>query len=119
MTQKTKTGLLRIIKATIYSWEGIKAAWKNESAFRQEFCLLVILLPAGLFLGRNNIERALLILPLIIVMITELLNSAIEAIVDFVSPEYHQMAKQAKDMGSAAVFFSLAAVIITWALILI
>lgn len=119
MTQQKPTGLKRILKATGYSWAGIKSAWKNEAAFRQEIVLLAALIPIGLYLGRNNIEKAILILPLMLVIVTELLNSAIEAVVDRIGQEHHPLAGQAKDMGSAAVFFSLAAVIITWAIILI
>ncbi len=114
-----KTGLARIIKATEYSLAGIKAAWKHEAAFRQELFALTILLPLALFLGKNGIERALLISSIMIVIVTELLNSALEAVVDRVGFELHPLAKRAKDLGSAAVFVSIGIVIIVWALIVI
>ena len=119
MTPKKPTGLSRIIKATGYSLAGIKAAWKHEAAFRQELSALTVLLPLALFLGQNGVERAILILPLMIVIITELLNSGMEAVVDRIGLEYHPLAERAKDLGSAAVFVSIAMVIIIWALILI
>lgn len=119
MTEKKPSGISRIIKAAGYSLAGLKAAWEHEAAFRQEVIAMTILFPLGLLLGQNNMERALLILPLMIVIVTELINSAIEAVVDRIGPEHHLLSKRAKDMGSAAVFVSLAIVIITWALILI
>ncbi|MFH2093055.1 MAG: diacylglycerol kinase [Pseudomonadota bacterium] len=119
MPPQKPTGLIRVIKATGYSLAGIKAAFKHETAFRQELCVIVLLFPLGLFFGQTGVERALLIVPLMIVLVTELLNSAIEAIVDRVGSEYHALSKQAKDLGSAAVFISIATVIIVWTLILI
>ena len=119
MTEKKPSGISRIIKATGYSLEGIKAAWKHEAAFRQEMAAAAVLFPLGLWLGKNNIERALLILPLMMVLVTELINSAIEAVVDRTGTEHHPLSKRAKDLGSAAVFVSLALVVIIWALVLI
>lgn len=119
MSKQKPTGLTRIIKAAGYSRAGLQAAWKHEAAFRQELALLAVLFPLGLFLGKNGMERAILISSVMIVIVTELLNSAIEAAIDRIGPEYHPMAGQAKDMGSAAVFVSIVTVIIVWILILI
>jgi len=119
MTPEKTTGVVRIIKATEYSMAGIKAAWKHEAAFRQELALLAILMPLGFFLGQNNIEQALLISSPLIVILTELINSALETVVDRIGLEYNPLAKRIKDMGSAAVLVSIAIVIIIWVLILI
>lgn len=119
MSPVKPTGMTRIIKATGYSLAGIKAAWKHEAAFRQESLGVAIFLPLGLFLGQNGIERAMLAASLLMVMVTELLNSAVEAVVDRVGPEYHPLSERAKDLGSAAVFVSIALAVIVWALILI
>lgn len=118
MTEKKPTGLTRIIKATGYSWEGFKAAWTHEAAFRQEALALIVLAPLGLFLGENGLERALLIASVMGVVVTELINSAVEAVVDRIGPELHPLSKRAKDLGSAAVFVSIAIAVITWGLIL-
>lgn len=109
-----RTGIARIIAATGYSWKGFKQAWQNEAAFRQELVLAVLLLPAACWLGQDAKEIALLIGVCLIVLITELLNSAVEAIVDLASPVQHPLAGMAKDMGSAAVFVSLALVALVW-----
>lgn len=114
-----KEGFERIIDATGYSLKGIKHSWINESAFRQEVFLACILIPSAFFVGGSPAEIALLILCVFIVLITELLNSAIEAIVDKTSPEMHPLAGAAKDCGSAAVFFSLTATVIIWGVIFI
>ncbi len=108
------TGFQRIVKATGYSWQGFRAAWQNESAFRQECTLGLILLPLAFVIGQSMLEVAVLISMLAVVLITELLNSAIEAVVDRVGNEHHDLAGRAKDMGSAAVFVSLALVVIVW-----
>ena len=108
------TGFQRIVKATGYSWQGLRAAWQNESAFRQECTLGLILLPLAFVIGQSMLEVAVLIFMLAVVLITELLNSAIEAVVDRVGNEHHDLAGRAKDMGSAAVFVSLALVVIVW-----
>lgn len=117
MGKPGQTGLTRIIHAFGYSMKGIAAALRHESAFRQELFLFVVLLPAAFWLGRNVVEYAILVASLFIVLIAELLNSAVEAVVDKVSAEHNELAGRAKDMGSAAVFFALANVIIMWALI--
>jgi len=104
---KGRTGLERVIRATGYSIEGLKTAYHGESAFRQETWLAVFLLPAALWLGRTWIETALLAGSVLLVLIVELLNSGIEAVVDRVSFELHDLSKRAKDLASAAVFLSL------------
>jgi diacylglycerol kinase (ATP) len=104
---KGRTGLERVIRATGYSIEGLKTAYHGESAFRQETWLAVFLLPTALWLGRTWIETALLAGSVLLVLIVELLNSGIEAVVDRVSFELHDLSKRAKDLASAAVFLSL------------
>lgn len=113
-----KTGIARIIDATGYSMKGIHHSWKNESAFRQELVLAGIMFPLALYLGRTPIDIAVLVLCLFIVLITEILNTGLEAIVDKASPEINPLAAAAKDCGSAAVFFSLSATVVVWTLIL-
>lgn len=113
-----KTGLRRVINATGYSWCGLKSAWRTEAAFRQETLLMIILLPLALLLGKNGVERALLVSVCLVVLVAELLNSAIEAVVDRIGPEHHPLAGAAKDLGSAAVFVSLVMVVMVWALVL-
>ena len=117
MNKPGRTGLKRVAWATYYSYRGIKAAWKYESAFRQEFVLLLLMLPLALWLGQTMEQRILLIGSCVLVVIVELLNSAIEAVVDRIGPEHHKLSGQAKDMGSAAVFFSLCLVMLSWGLI--
>jgi diacylglycerol kinase (ATP) len=112
------TGVKRIINAAGYSWKGCKAAWIGEAAFRQELVMAVILLPLAIWLGDTGIERGLMIGSLFLVLIVELLNSAIEAIVDRVGTEHHELSGKAKDMGSAAVFFALVNVPVTWGFII-
>lgn len=112
------TGITRVMNAMVYSWQGLKAAWKHEAAFRQEAALAVLLMPLAVYLGNTGVERALLLGVLFLVLIAELLNSAIEAIVDKTSPEHHELAGRAKDMGSAAVMISLACVAAVWAMVL-
>jgi len=116
---KGKTGLRRLFNAFGYSLEGFKAAYKHEDAFRQEVLLAVILIPLALYLEQAALNRALMIGSVLLVLIVELLNSAIEAVVDRVSIERHELAKRAKDIGSAAVFIALANVVTIWCLILI
>lgn len=111
------TGFKRVIKATGYSWQGFRAAWKNESAFRQEVVISMLLLPLAFVLGQTMLQVALMIAVLALVLITELLNSAVEAVVDRVGDEYHDLAGRAKDMASAAVFVSLALVVVVWVMV--
>ena len=110
-------GLRRIWNASLYSMAGIRATWRNEAAFRQEIILSLILIPAAFWYGTTAVERILLIGSCLIVLIVELLNSAVEATVDRIGEDPHKLSGRAKDMGSAAVFISLWAVILTWSLI--
>ncbi len=104
--QKARTGLNRIWHAAGYSLEGLRAGW-NEKAFRQEAIAAVVLLPLSLWLGQNWVETALLAGSVVIVMIVELLNTGIETAIDRIGPEWHDLSKRAKDMGSAAVLLAL------------
>lgn len=116
---KKNTGLRRIVLAGGYSMKGLSAAYRNEAAFRQEVLGFVILAPLGLWLGTNGVERALLVGSLLLVLIVELLNTAVESVVDRVGLEKHVLAGQAKDQGSAAVLLSLVLAIVVWAFVLI
>ena len=104
--QKTRTGLSRIFHAGGYSFQGLKAGW-GETAFRQEALAAMALVPAAFWLGRNWVETALLAGSVLVVMIVELLNTAVETAIDRIGPEWHSLSKRAKDMGSAAVLLSL------------
>ncbi len=119
MGNQNARGLKRLIDAFGFSWGGFKAAFQHEEAFRQETLLGVALAPLGLWLGETGVERALLIGSLLVVLITELLNSAVETTVDRFGPERHELAGRAKDLGSAAVFVSLSLVVTVWLLILL
>ncbi|MBM9613072.1 diacylglycerol kinase [Desulfobulbus rhabdoformis] len=122
MTEQGKingTGLGRIIRAAVCSKAGILAAFRNEAAFRQEVLLCAVLLPVALWLGENSIERALLISSLLLVLIVELINTAIEVVVDRISADRHELSGLAKDVGSAAVFVALVLACIDWGLILL
>jgi len=114
MAKPGNTGIRRIIRATRFSAQGLAGAWRHESAFRQEAVLAALLTPVALWLGRTPIERLMLILALLLVLLVELLNSAIEATVDRIGDAHHELAGRAKDMGSAAVFVSLVIVAATW-----
>ena len=113
------TGIRRIINATGYSWLGLKAAYKHESAFRQEVWLAVIMIPLGLYLGQDWTDKAILISSVLLVLIVELLNSGIEAVVDRVGDEPHRLSGRAKDMGSAAVLISLVIAAMIWTAVLV
>jgi diacylglycerol kinase (ATP) len=115
---KGKTGLRRIWNALFYSFDGLKAAYRHEDAFRQEVWLAVVLIPLALFLPASGTGKSLMIASVVVVLIVELLNSAVEATVDRVSLEHHRLAKRAKDIGSAAVLFSLINVVVVWLLVL-
>jgi diacylglycerol kinase (ATP) len=104
---KGRTGFDRVVRATGYSMAGLSTAYRGESAFRQEFWLAVILVPAAFWVGRGWVEVALLVGSVLLVLIVELLNSGIEAAIDRVSLELHELSKRAKDLASAAVFLSL------------
>jgi diacylglycerol kinase (ATP) len=114
---KRATGMRRLIDATSYSAMGLKAAWHNEAAFRQEVALVIVLIPAGFWLGTTGTQRALLIFSSLLILIVELLNSAIEAAIDRIGPEIHPLSEQAKNMGSAAVLMSLIAAALVWGLV--
>jgi diacylglycerol kinase (ATP) len=109
----------RLIRAVRYSYTGLRDAFVDEPAFRLEILLSLILIPIAVWLGEDNVERALMIGTLMLVLIVELLNSAIESAVDRISTGLHDLSRKAKDLGSAAVFVSLALVIVVWALTLL
>ena len=112
-------GPARVLKAAVWSWQGLCAAWKHESSFRLEVYLFVVLAPLALWLGQTPVERALLIGAMLLVMAMELANSAIEAVIERYGPEFHELAGRAKDMGSAAVFVLMMNVLLCWGLILV
>lgn len=116
---KGKTGLRRVWNALHYSLAGLQAAYRHEDAFRQETWLALLLIPIALFMPVSNLGKAMMVASVLLVLIVELLNSAIEAVVDRISLEQHPLAKRAKDIGSAAVFISLLNVLAVWILILI
>ena len=115
---KGRTGLDRIVHAAGYSLQGLAAALRHESAFRQEAALAVVMLPAAFWVGRNWVEITLLVGSVMLVLIVELMNSAVEAVVDRVSLERHPLSKNAKDFGSAAVLLTCLLAIATWAVVL-
>ncbi len=116
---KGKSGLKRILNATGYSISGFKAAYKNEAAFRQIVLINVVLIPTSFFLDVTRGEHALMVVVCLFAIIVELFNSAIEAVVDRVSLEKHQLSTNAKDMGSAAQFVALSIIAVTWLIILL
>ncbi|MPY26283.1 diacylglycerol kinase [Shewanella psychropiezotolerans] len=118
MKPENNHGIKRIIRATGFSMKGLRAAWVHEAAFRQELMLAIVMLPIAVLVDIATLEKLLLIFSLFIVLIVELLNSAIEAVVDRIGDEIHTLSGQAKDIASAAVFMSLALCGITWAVIL-
>ena len=111
-------GPKQIYKALIWSLKGLRASWTFEASFRLEVYLSIVLFPLGLWLGRGAVEKVLLVGCLILVLAAEILNSAIEAVVDKTTPEFHELAGRAKDMGSAAVFLLMLNVALCWGLIL-
>ncbi|NUW65767.1 diacylglycerol kinase [Cronobacter sakazakii] len=112
------TGLTRIINAAGYSWKGLRAAWKNEAAFRQEGVAVIAAILIACWLDVAPITRVLLIGSVTLVMIVEILNSAIEAVVDRIGPEFHELSGRAKDMGSAAVLLSIILALVVWVTLL-
>jgi len=116
---KGKTGIKRLANAFSYSVAGTLAAFKHEDAFRQEVILSTILIPLAIYLGQTAIEQALMITSILLIIIVELLNSSVEATVDRISVKRHKLSKRAKDIGSAAVFFSLVNAAVVWFLILV
>jgi diacylglycerol kinase (ATP) len=119
MANQNAKGVKRLINACLFSTAGFKATWEHEEAFRQEVLLFVVTTPLAIWLGQTAIEKILLIGTMVLVLLVELLNSAIETIVDRVGFEHHELSGRAKDIGSAAVMMSLVWAAITWALILL
>lgn len=107
-----------MLAAAAYSFAGLRWAWRKEAAFRQEVLLVLLFVPVGLILGETGVQRALLVGSLLLVLIVELINSAIEAVVDRVSGERHELAGAAKDLGSAAVLVALVNMVVVWGLVL-
>jgi len=117
MANKEISELTKLIRALVYSWQGLKAAW-NERAFKQELAILVVVLPLGWWLGEGPVERVLLIGSWLLVIIVELLNSAIEAAVDRIGAETHELSGRAKDMGSAAVLCAIILAAFVWGMLI-
>jgi diacylglycerol kinase (ATP) len=115
---KGRTGIRRVWNALLYSMAGLKAAFRHEDAFRQEAILAALLIPIALFLPASGVGKAVMVASVLLVIMVELLNSAVEAAVDRISLENHRLAKRAKDIGSAAVFISLVNVLVVWVLVL-
>ena len=118
MANSKDTIIRHILNAFVYSFAGLKAAWKNELAFRTEVLVIIAMTPLGIWMGRNAAEWALLIGSCALILIVELLNSAVEAVVDRIGPERRELSKRAKDMGSAAAFLAMVSAAIVWGLIL-
>lgn len=118
MAKPGETGLKRILSATSYSMKGLRACWQNEAAFRQEMLASIVLIPLALLLGEGGLEKAVLIGVCLLVLIVEILNSSVEAVVDRIGHEHHELSGLAKDLGSAAVMLSLLNVAVVWGLIL-
>lgn len=118
MPSTESRGPRQIARAAVWSYKGLRAAWAHEASFRLEGYMFVIFFPLGLWLGQGGVEKAVLCGSLFLVLSAELLNSAIEAVVDKVSPEFHELAGRAKDMGSAAVFVLMLNAMLCWSLVL-
>ncbi len=118
MSSQGSIGLERLFKAFGFSMQGLTAAFKNEAAFRQEIYLSIILIPLGFYLGENGVEIALLVSVILLVLITELINSGMEAVVDRFGGEHHELSGRAKDVGSAAVLIALLNVVLVWGCVL-
>ena len=116
--QRSRTGLLHFVDGLRYSFLGLRSAWKHAEAFRQEAVLFVAAVVVAVFLGETAIERALMIGFLFPILIAELLNTAIETVVDRIGPEHHELSGRAKDMASAAVFVAIVAAVTVWILVL-
>ena len=117
--RRKPVGLTRLVRAFGYSFRGLMLAFREEAAFRQELLLALVVIPAGLYLGRSGVERALLVAPMLLILIVEVLNSAVEAVVDRSGTERHPLAGMAKDMGSAAVMLSFLLLGTVWLLVLV
>ncbi len=118
MKPENKANFQRIIRAAGYSMKGLKSAYIHEAAFRQEVWLSFFMIPLGFYLGNGSIEKILLVGSVLLVLVAELLNSAVESVVDRIGPEYHELSGRAKDIGSAAVFVAMLITGLTWLLIL-
>lgn len=118
MKPENKVSFQRVIRATGYSLQGLKSAYRFEAAFRQEVWLSMVLIPLGLWLGNGALEKAMLVGVILMILIVELLNSAIESVVDRIGSEYHELSGRAKDIGSAAVFLSFLLAVVIWGLVI-
>ena len=118
MKPENEANFQRVIRATGYTMKGLKSAYTYEAAFRQEVWLSFFMIPAGLYLGDGAVEKILLVGSVLLVLVTELLNSAVESVVDRIGSEYHELSGRAKDIGSAAVFVAMLITGLTWLLIL-
>ena len=118
MEKQSATGLRRLIKATGYSLAGLKAAWVHEEAFRLETLIVVVMTPLALWLGEDSVERVLMIGSLLLLLITELVNSGIEAAVDRMGQEHHELSGRAKDIASATVFVAVINIAVVWGMLL-
>lgn len=118
MDRPKLTGMRRLVLAFVNSWKGFLGALQSEAAFRQEVMLAAVLLPAGAWLGRTGVEKALLVGSMLFVLIVELLNTGIETVVDRIGLERHELSGLAKDVGSTAVLLSFALLIVTWGFVL-
>ena len=117
MAKSGNTGFRRIVNATFYSFAGLRTAWRTEAAFRQECVGVAVLIPVAFWLGQSAVQRALLLSTCVLVLIVELVNTAIELVVDRVGTDHHELSGRAKDVGSAAVFTSIALAMLVWALV--
>ena len=117
-TDANNRGIRRLIKAAGYSFKGLAAAFRHETAFKQEIALTLVLIPVALWLGEGGVEQALLIMSWLVVLMFELINSGIEAVVDRIGTEHHELSGRAKDVGSAAVLFALVNAAVVWLLVL-
>jgi len=114
MKNENNKGIQRLVNATRFTLKGIRSAWSNEEAFRQEVLVLVLVVPAGLFIGETFVQKGLFICVWLLVLVIELLNSALESVVDRIGYEKHPLSGQAKDMGSAAVFIGICMSVMIW-----
>ena len=117
MAKPGNTGFRRVVNATFYSFAGLRTAWRTEAAFRQECVGVVVLIPFAVWLGQSAVQRSLLLSSCVLVLIVELVNTAIEFVVDRVGTDHHELSGRAKDLGSAAVFTSIALAMLVWGLI--
>lgn len=118
MADRGVGGITRSIQASVFSWQGLRSAWRHEAAFRQELWLALVLVPLGLYLGDGGVEKALLVCSVFLLLLVELLNSAVEAVVDRFGGELHELSGRAKDQGSAAVAIAIVIMITVWGLVL-